>query len=213
MSKPNSKRKTRSDKFPLTLHKTGQFCKKIRGKLYYFGTNKQQALQRYLEQASYLHNSKQVERNLVKSALSLKTLCNLYLDHQESRVAIGEIKFRHVSDQIILLRDFVKSIGSNKMISDISTIDLQNYRKKLIKAGKAPNTINNRIAVIKAMYHWALDNEIIQTAPNLKALKKITNPKKEEKLIFSMAQVQKLFDFTDVQMKAMIWLGSTDEFG
>jgi len=30
MVKSNSKRKTRSDKFPLTLHKTGQYCKKIK---------------------------------------------------------------------------------------------------------------------------------------------------------------------------------------
>ena len=36
MAKSNLKRKTRSDKFPLTLHKTGQYCKNIRGKLYYF---------------------------------------------------------------------------------------------------------------------------------------------------------------------------------
>ena len=43
-TKPNSKRKTRSDKFPLTLHPTGQYCKKIKGKLYYFGNNKKIAL-------------------------------------------------------------------------------------------------------------------------------------------------------------------------
>jgi hypothetical protein len=49
MTKSNSKRKTRSDKFPLTLHKTGQFCKKIKGKLYYFGTDKKAALERYLD--------------------------------------------------------------------------------------------------------------------------------------------------------------------
>ena len=49
MAKPNSKRKTRSDKFPLTLHKTGQYCKKIKGKLHYFGTDKKTALNRYLE--------------------------------------------------------------------------------------------------------------------------------------------------------------------
>ena len=54
MAKPNSKRKTRSDKFPLTLHPTGQFCKKIKGKLYYFGKDKKQAQERYLEQAAYL---------------------------------------------------------------------------------------------------------------------------------------------------------------
>jgi len=29
--------KTRSDKFPLTLHPAGQFCKKIKGWLHYFG--------------------------------------------------------------------------------------------------------------------------------------------------------------------------------
>ena len=39
MSKPNSTRKKRSDKFPLTLHPTGQYCKKIKGKLYYFGND------------------------------------------------------------------------------------------------------------------------------------------------------------------------------
>lgn len=32
-------KKKRSDKFPLTLHPTGQYCKKIKGKLYYFGND------------------------------------------------------------------------------------------------------------------------------------------------------------------------------
>ena len=47
------KRRTRSDKFPLTLHPTGQYCKKIKGKIPYFGTDKKRALERYLEQAAY----------------------------------------------------------------------------------------------------------------------------------------------------------------
>jgi YHS domain-containing protein len=49
------KRKTRSDKFPLTLHTTGQYCKKVKGKMYYFGSDRKEALQRYLDQATYLH--------------------------------------------------------------------------------------------------------------------------------------------------------------
>jgi len=53
MAKSKSKRKTHSDKFPFTLHSTGQYCKKIKGKVYVFGSNKQKALECYLEQAAY----------------------------------------------------------------------------------------------------------------------------------------------------------------
>ena len=78
MTKTNSKRKKRSDKFPLTLHNTNQYCKKIKGKLYYFGTNKQQALERYLVQAAYLHSGKMPKHRPSRDRLSIKELCNLY---------------------------------------------------------------------------------------------------------------------------------------
>ncbi len=66
--------KTRCDKFPLTLHPTGQFCKKIKGKLYYFGNDKKLALQRYLEQAAYLHSGKVVPVDEKSSDLSISEL-------------------------------------------------------------------------------------------------------------------------------------------
>jgi len=84
MAKSNTKRKTRSDKFPLTLHKTGQYCKKIRGKLYYLGTDKKVALSRYIKQADYLHSGRIPKDQFAERELSIKTLCNLYLDHQEA---------------------------------------------------------------------------------------------------------------------------------
>jgi len=211
MAKSKSKRKKRSDKFPLTLHPTGQYCKKIKGKLYYFGTDRKIALEKYLEKAANLHSGKEPMPKFTNN-LSLRTLCNLYLDYQESRVAIGEIKLRHLYDQTSLLKDFVRFIGPNHIASDVSTIDLQNYRRKLIKAGKAPSTINNRIATFKAMYNWAINNEIIETAPNLKVVKKISLPK-DEKPTFTAPQIHKLLEHADVQMKAMIWLGLNCGFG
>ena len=83
MAKPKLKRKTRSDKFPLTLHPTGQYCKRIKGKLYYFGNDKRKALERYLEQAAYLHTGRGTKPKSPTDSLSIKTLCNLYLEHQE----------------------------------------------------------------------------------------------------------------------------------
>jgi len=212
MAKSSSKRTTRSDKFPLTLHKTGQYCKKIKGKLYYFGTDKKAALNNYLEQAAYLHAGKLQRQKSTGHTLSIKTLCNLYLDHQESRSIIGEIGLRHLYDQTSLLRDFVTFVGPNRAVSDISTVELQNYRKKLIRAGKSPNTVNNRIATVKAMYNWAMDNEIIYDSPRLKAVKKIT-PKKEDRPIFTEHQIQTLLENANAQMKAMIWLGLNCGFG
>ena len=82
MSKSNNKksRKTCSDKFQITLHKTGEFCKKIKGKIYYFGNDKRLALQRYLEQSTVLHSgeclppvdkSSRMGKNLLLSLITL----------------------------------------------------------------------------------------------------------------------------------------------
>ncbi len=203
---------TRSTKFPLTLHPTGQYCKKIRGKLHYFGIDRQQALQRYLEQAAYLHTGRKPEMGAIGKIITLKMLCNLYLDHQETRVTTGEIKPRQVHDQKFLLRRFARFIGPNRNVADISTLDLQNYRTKLIKSGKAASTVNNHISVFKALLNWALDNEIISSIPNLKAIRKIPRSK-NKKLVFTPDQIRSLLEHANNQMKAMIWLGLNCGFG
>lgn len=206
-------RKTRSDKFPLTVHKTGQFCKKICGKIYYFGSDKKIALLRYLDQATMLHSGKLKSKTQNSNEIiSLKYLINLYLEFQQSRVSIGQIKIRHLSDQKILLKDFARFIGVNSSSSSLTTLDLQSYVANLIKKKKAPNTINNRIAVIKAMFHWAVENEIVDHGPNLKAIKKITKIK-TEKSIFTPEQINLLIDQSDIQIKAMILLGLNCGFG
>ena len=212
MAKSKSRRKKRSDKFPLTLHKTDQYCKKIRGKLYYFGTDKKKALQRYLEQAADLHAGRLPKPRSTSDALSIKDLCNLYLEHQETRAEIGEIKLARLYGQTSLLREFARFLGPNRTVSDISTIDLQNYRTKLIKAGRTPCTINSRIATVKAVYNWAMENEIIDATPNLKALKRIPVPKCE-KPTFTVSQIRALLENASTQMKAMIWLGLNCGFG
>ena len=74
-----TKRKTRSDKFPLTLHPTRQYCKKIKGKIYYFGSNKQNALQKYLDQATWLHGAQEDVQKPKDENMTLKQLCDMYL--------------------------------------------------------------------------------------------------------------------------------------
>jgi len=45
--------------FPLTLHQaTGQWCKKIKGKIYYFGKDPDAALKKYLDERDDLQAGK-----------------------------------------------------------------------------------------------------------------------------------------------------------
>jgi len=121
-----SKRKTRSDKFPLTLHPTGQYCKKIKGKIYYFGTEKKQALKRYLDQATYLHGSRNLIQKASNGNMTLKELCDLYLQYQHSKVLADDLTAKHHNDQISSLSKLMFFLGQSRRINEISTLDLQN---------------------------------------------------------------------------------------
>ena len=206
MANSRFKRKKRSDKFPLTLHPTGQYCKKIRGKLYYFGCDKQQAFQRYLEQAAYLHAGETPNSQEFGTNTYLKDVCNLYLEHQHSRIQAGEIKLRQVYDQTALLKDFVQHMGTSRRLSEINTIGLQDYRRRLIKQDKSAARINNYISALKAMYHWAIENELMSNAPILSAIKKLPRSK-TTKPTFTPEEIRRLLNHASLRMKAMIWLG------
>ncbi len=212
MTTPKSKRKTRSKRFPLTLHPTGQYCKKIRGKLYYFGTDKSFALQKYFEQASDLHAGRGRALGSESCDVTLKDLCNLYLEHQRTRADAGEIKLGQVYDVTISLRNFAQFIGPARLVSEVTTLDLQNYRTALIHKGKSATRINNQVSAFKAMYHWAQENEVIDKIPSLTAIKKLPNPKKP-KPVFDPDDIVSLLTHADRQMTAMIWLGLNCGFG
>ena len=112
----SKKRKTRSDKFPLTLHPTGQYCKKIKGKLYYFGTNKGEALQRYLEDALFLHSGKGQRRNVTNGNVSIKKAFHV-------NISCGNIHLPRPMSKFIRIyyHPGIKAITLYKINSYIST--------------------------------------------------------------------------------------------
>jgi len=214
--KPNSKnktqRKTRSDKFPLTLHPTGQYCKKIKGKLYYFGVDKKQALDRYHEQAAYLHSGHGLMPKSTDEKISIRNLCNLYLEHQQARMEAGDLTERYYADQVKSLRNFAIHIGPSCLISEIRTMDIQNYRNKLLKKYNSAAGLNLNLAIMKAMFHWAKKNDVVQNIPNIDAVSKAKAIQKE-RIIFDVKQTEKLIEYASIQMRAMIWLGLNCGFG
>ncbi|MFB0524289.1 MAG: tyrosine-type recombinase/integrase [Phycisphaerae bacterium] len=65
---------------------------------------------------------------------------------------------------------------------------------------------------MKAMFHWARRNDILESIPNIDAISrgKIVH---QEKSTFNSEQISKLLSVADVKMQAMIWLGLNCGFG
>jgi len=207
-----SKRKIRSDKFPLTLHPTGQYCKKIKGKIRYFGTDKKKALEKYLAQATYLHGAQSLVQKTINDKMTLKQLCDLYLHYQNSRILVGDITAKHYNDLQYSLGGFMDFLGQGCRIESISTLDLQNYKRKLQSSYASVDRQNLHIGLMKAMFHWARKNDVLESIPNIDAVSKDRVVHKEM-YTFNQQQIGKLLSTADVKMKAMIWLGLNCGFG
>ena len=207
-----TKRKTRSDKFPLTLHPTGQYCKKIRGRIYYSGSDKKQALERYRDQATYLHGGRNLIQKASNGDMTLKELCGLYLQYQHSKVLANNLSPKHHNDQISSLHKLMSFLGQSQRIKNISTLDLQNYKSKLQGAYGSVCRLNLHISIMKAMFHWARENDILENIPNIDAISrgKIVH---QERFTFNSEQINKLLSASDIKMRAMIWLGLNCGFG
>ncbi len=206
------RRKTRSDKFPLTLHPTGQYCKKINGKLYYFGSDKKQALEKYLDRATCLHGDQKIIQKKFNGEMTLKQLCDLYLKYQLSKVQANDLTARHHNEQTRSLSKFMSYLGPSHKINEISTLDLQSYRRKLQRSYSIAHRMNLHISIMKAMFHWARKNDVLDSIPNIDAICRGTI-KHKQRLIFAFKEIRRLIDLADVKMKAMIWLGLNCGFG
>jgi len=144
--------------------------------------------------------------------MTLKSLCNIYLQHQQAKAASAEITIRHHADQISCLNKFMSFIGQHHKINEISTLDLQNHKRKLKRAYNSAHRINLNISIMKTMFHWARKNDVLDYIPNIDAVSSVKIIHKQRH-VFTSEEIHRLFDFADVQMRAMIWLGLNCGFG
>src|SRR5262249_52435025 len=90
-----------SPEFPLFAHNNGQWAKKIRGRLCYFGSwvdtsadtrsdhGAGAALAKYLEEKDDLHAGRTARPD--PAALTVKDACNAFLNHKQDKVDAGEL--------------------------------------------------------------------------------------------------------------------------
>ncbi len=89
--------------------------------------------------------------------------------------------------------------------------------------GRIPENHQSSRAAVKALFHWAQDNEMMDHGPELRAIKNVRKTKRKERdeqqipsqrrQTFTATEIRRLLQHADVKMTAMIWLGINCGFG
>jgi hypothetical protein len=80
--------------YPLSYHKgSGQWCKKVRGKVHYFGTDSTAALDKWLAEKDYLLAGRErpTAPATTPDGLTARELCNRFLGFFRQRVEDGNV--------------------------------------------------------------------------------------------------------------------------
>ncbi|MFH0982636.1 MAG: hypothetical protein V2A79_14020 [Planctomycetota bacterium] len=137
MPNPRRKKPTKPrPSFPLTAHPNGQWCKKILGKVHFFGvwSDPDAALANYLRVAADLHAGR-LSTNVSSPALTVKELGNEFLAYQSDRVSSNQIGARWFEDCRRVIRQFAKNVGVSRPVPSLAASDFQGYRRILATDG------------------------------------------------------------------------------
>lgn len=200
--------------FPLTPHRNGQFCKKIRGRLLYFGSvrDPDAALKRYREQAQELHSG--VSTAVIRSdGFTVRDLANQFLDAKTQQRESGALEPRTLADYRRACDAMVGFFGKGREVASISRDSLKAFRASLAK-GVSPKTLEGRIRCARLVFGFAHEEELVDRAiPYKQALKPPTQLELRRQRAqagrrdFSAEEIRILLDGASPQIRAMILLG------
>ena len=220
--------------FPLTVHNNGQWCKKIRGKIQFFGVwdNPEAALEKYLSQAANLHAGRQPAfHNLSSDDPTVKEVANHFLTYLFQRVETGEITARWFEDCRRVIDSFAAYIGPNRLVSDLTPDDFQRFRQRLSHTGLSKkgkglgvHSLNKVITVVKGMFKYSYEMDLLENAVKFgRAFKKPSaTARRKSRQAVEQANGKKLFQPSDILamlrtaddlLRAMILLGINGGFG
>jgi integrase len=216
--KPTKPSKPYAD-FPLFPHATGRWAKKIRGQLHYFGpwSDPDAAVTKYLEQKDALHAGRKPRETF--DGVTLKALCNQFLNAKRALVESGELTNRSWQDYKAACDLIISYFRKGRLVADLDPEDFTSLRSKLAKKW-GPVTLGNVIQRIRVVFKFAWDNGLIDRPvrygqgfkrPSRKVVR-IDRAKKGPKL-FTADEVRCLLAAAGSSMRAMILLGINGGFG
>jgi integrase len=218
-----------SDDFPLTPHPAGYWCKKIRGKLHYFGKRfdfsdpaaaaaaAEDALTDYHSQADALHSGRKPRPD--SEALTVKRLVNEFLNEKLARVESGELSQRTLDGYNEATDEILAAFGGTRLVVDLNADDFADLRKRLA-AKWGPVRLGNTVQYVRSVFKYALEADLIDRpvrfGPTFKKPSKKTlrlHRAQQGLKLFTPDEIRLLLAGAKTQLQAMILLGINAGFG
>ncbi|HTU19239.1 MAG TPA: tyrosine-type recombinase/integrase [Gemmataceae bacterium] len=207
--------------FPLFAHATGQWAKKIRGTLHYFGTwsDPDAALENYLAKKEALEAGRTPRAESDPESLAVKDIANAFLKAKEDARDAGELSPRTWLDYRSIMVMMVDGLGKRRSVADLQPQDFATLKYKLAKRN-GPSRLCTIIQVIRCAFKYAYDSDIldrpIRFGPVFKRASKKTlrlQRRKDGPNTYTAGEIRRLIDAAGPTMKAMILLGINCGFG
>ena len=210
--------------FPLSPANNGQWCKKIRGKIHYFGiwSNPEAAEHEYLRQREYLQAGR-LPPAKSNTGIRMSDLCNRFLNAKRGLRDTGELSGRTFVDYHAVCADVLEHFGSDRLVEDCGPADFDSYRAKTSK-GHGLHFIAKRVTQVKMLFGFAYANELIEkpirfgqqfARPSLKSMRihRARKQKTHGLRMFEAAEIQQLLSVASPALKAMILLAANSGLG
>jgi integrase len=205
--------------FPLTAHPAGYWCKKIRGKIHYFGpwADPDAALKKYLEQKDALHAGRKPREST--EGVTIHELANRFLNQKKSLVDVGELSPRTWRDYKEACDAIVAAFGKRRLLADIDPDDFAALRNKLAQKW-GPHRLSKTIPFVRCVFKFAFEAGLVAVpvrfGPGFKRPSKKTirlQRAKQGTKLFAPTEIRSMLAAAGPQLKAMILLGINCGFG
>ncbi len=196
--------------FPLFLHTTGQWAKKVRGRTRYFGRDRDAALNLWLDQRDDLLAGRNPGP---RDGVTIEQLVNNFLADCAARVESAELQPRTLADYNSICNRVLKVLGHNSTIESLRPEDFTRLKSNFAKT-HGPVALLGDITRVRRLFNFGGIQPAYGTCfakPSSAVLRRdrSTKPKK----LFAAAEIIAMIDKATPMMKAMIYLGINCGFG
>ncbi|MHC4533802.1 MAG: tyrosine-type recombinase/integrase [Planctomycetota bacterium] len=195
---------------PISFHKqTKQYYVTRRRKRIYLGTDKDEALKKYYKLELNLESA--LQESSPPIVITIKELANRFISVQQANWRNPKATLNSYKDWLgRFLKDHPRLKAANFTVEKFAA-----WKISLKNRNYAPESINHFLSVVRAMFIFAEDTNLIEKAPKLRRIKNERIPKtgSKEKPLYTLEDLQKLLKNAKLNLKTMIMLALNCGFG